>query len=709
MPRRLLTAVIVLLALACAPTALATDYYVSSAGSDGNAGTSPAAAWRSVARVNNAALNPGDRVLFEGGATFGDAALMPSRSGASGAPITYGSFGAGRAVLPAGIWMRSVSWLRFDGLAIRGASQGIMSSGSGTGATDVTIANGEISSVGIGINSPNALDARWTITGNTISRIGDSGMIIQGSDFTIARNSIVDTGIDTAITYGKHGIYAKGARMRILDNTITNFHRNGVSTRYPDAVIEGNNISGGPAGVGYFQDATSGGTTFIRYNRISDVNDAGIYLNPGSVESFVIANNTIKVTAGSGMDLRSQPNVTVANNIVTGSFTYAAQFRSPTGTFSEHHNLWWGSGSPSFLWNGSQVSLSGLASSTGQASGDVVADPQLGTGMAPATTSRAVDGGSVAVTATSYLATCDGLPLHYCGAAPDIGGVEHVSAATPSALGAPTSPAVSNVTQTGLTLSWTATTDSRAVGYEVFRGGVLLGTTTSTSFPVTGLACGTQYTLGVRAVDVTGAASTSATTTATTAACTVSPPPPPAQPADTTAPAIAWVRPVDGQTVPLSFWALAQATDAGGVARVVFLHDNAVVCTELSAPYECQFKLGTGWHTLTARATDAAGNTSASTIRVKGSKSMRSLTGLRVARPASGAVVGRRFLVVARVPAAKAVRVRFSLDGRTKCVDKRPPFRCRMRGRAGRHHVVVRAFRSNGARTATVVFFRVRR
>jgi hypothetical protein len=50
---------------------LAVTYYVSAAGNDAYAGTSPQSAWRSIARVNAVDLNPGDRILFEGGRTFG--------------------------------------------------------------------------------------------------------------------------------------------------------------------------------------------------------------------------------------------------------------------------------------------------------------------------------------------------------------------------------------------------------------------------------------------------------------------------------------------------------------------------------------------------------------------------------------------------------------------------------------------------------------
>ena len=49
---------------------VASDYYVSSGGSDANSGTSLGDAFASISRVNTLDLEPGDRVLFEGGASF---------------------------------------------------------------------------------------------------------------------------------------------------------------------------------------------------------------------------------------------------------------------------------------------------------------------------------------------------------------------------------------------------------------------------------------------------------------------------------------------------------------------------------------------------------------------------------------------------------------------------------------------------------------
>jgi len=88
---------------------------------------------------------------------------------------------------------------------------------------------------------------------------------------------------------------------------------------------------------------------------------------------------------------------------------------------------------------------------------------------------------------------------------------------------APTAPTLSasGTTQTTTNLSWSGATDNIAVtGYNVFRNGSLIGsTTTATTFAVTGLTASTTYTFNVRAKDAAGNSSgNSNTVTVTTLA-----------------------------------------------------------------------------------------------------------------------------------------------------------------------------------------------
>jgi chitodextrinase len=92
-------------------------------------------------------------------------------------------------------------------------------------------------------------------------------------------------------------------------------------------------------------------------------------------------------------------------------------------------------------------------------------------------------------------------------------------------------------TQSSISVRWSASTDNRGVaGYRVYRNGTAIGTTTSTSYDVTGLACGTSYQIGLTAFDAAGNESdrTQATGTTATSACPA--PTPTATPSPTATP-----------------------------------------------------------------------------------------------------------------------------------------------------------------------------
>ena len=70
---------------------------------------------------------------------------------------------------------------------------------------------------------------------------------------------------------------------------------------------------------------------------------------------------------------------------------------------------------------------------------------------------------------------------------------------------APTALVKTNSTQTSLTVSWTASTDNVGVaGYTVYVNGAASSAAAGTSRTISGLACGTTYTIGVDAYDSAG-------------------------------------------------------------------------------------------------------------------------------------------------------------------------------------------------------------
>jgi hypothetical protein len=113
---------------------------------------------------------------------------------------------------------------------------------------------------------------------------------------------------------------------------------------------------------------------------------------------------------------------------------------------------------------------------------------------------------------------------------PEAGG-SFTDAGTASCVGAgdtvpPSTPTGLSATpgQASLALSWSPSTDNVGVaGYNVYRGGNRLGSTSATSYTASGLSCGTAYDLAVEAFDAAGNLSARAPLTASTSPC---PPPP---------------------------------------------------------------------------------------------------------------------------------------------------------------------------------------
>ena len=298
-----------------APTLAITGvtYYVSPSGSDSNSGTSPGSAWRSVGRVNRATLRPGDGVLFEGGASFSDTTLMPGVSGASGSPIIFGSYGTGQGILPQGVWFNGRSHLAFEHLQV-----GPVGEFQGTGE-DIVVEWCSLGNDGLALH---AMGNSWVIDDNTVEHTGNSGMLLEGENYTVAGNLIAHTGLNTSIPYGKHGIYLKVVNAVVADNTITDFSDAGISVRYRNSLVVGNHISGGPIGLAWFQYDPIAGTSHWLENTITATTDAGIYVSPSDIggntrESFVIERNTLNVTSGAVMDLKTTSGTyTVAENTV---------------------------------------------------------------------------------------------------------------------------------------------------------------------------------------------------------------------------------------------------------------------------------------------------------------------------------------------------------------------------------------------------------
>jgi hypothetical protein len=426
MMTRPLIIALLLLALV-AGSADAATYYVSPGGSDRSSGRSAAEAWRSVSRVNRAALQPGDVVRFAGGATFTDQTLMPRRSGTAAAPITFGSYGSGRASIANG---RGAVWLPpgrdhlvFDGLRLTSGGGLTIFAGSGTapGSRNITIRNSILfNSSASAVGSWQPTDVGWRIVDNTITHTGDSAIISLGRGTLIRRNRISDVGWNDAIDWDRHGVYAKGPDQVIAHNDISGVpDGQAVSLRFRGARVYGNALHNVEDAVGFF-DYDSGpapkSPSYVYGNKVWDVGGWFFYYagqrDPnGRVPSvgFVVANNSVWLSSATEAVNVSEPrdsHVTFANNLVAGS--YRSAFRGLAGRTSEYNNA----------WSGGEFNIPSTAS-------DVRANPRIALpSFAPAAGSPLIDRGSVSIPGLPYRRACDGTPFSFCGRAPEIGAVE---------------------------------------------------------------------------------------------------------------------------------------------------------------------------------------------------------------------------------------------------------------------------------------------
>ncbi|NOY82850.1 MAG: hypothetical protein GXP31_17775 [Kiritimatiellaeota bacterium] len=77
----------------CDSSLSGAEYYVSNSGNDDNPGTTPAQAWRSLAKINAFRFAPGDVIRFEKGGVW-RGQLIPCSGGKEG-HVTYTSYGTG--------------------------------------------------------------------------------------------------------------------------------------------------------------------------------------------------------------------------------------------------------------------------------------------------------------------------------------------------------------------------------------------------------------------------------------------------------------------------------------------------------------------------------------------------------------------------------------------------------------------------------------
>jgi hypothetical protein len=181
---------------------------------------------------------------------------------------------------------------------------------------------------------------------------------------------------------------------------------------------------------------------------------------------------------------------------------------------------------------------------------------------------------------------------------------------------------------------------------------------------------------------------------------------------DPTPPVVALTAPANNARVSGQVMLVAQATDNVGVVRVEFFEGTTKLGEVSTMPW--QFQVDTtawtnGTKSLTARAHDAAGNstTSAIVFVIIGMTTDTTPPTVSVTLPSAGSMTGLSVMFVATANDDVGVgRVEFELDGAMADVDTAAPYAAQVAVSAGTHSIVAIAFDTSGksTRSAAVSF-----
>jgi chitodextrinase len=205
----------------------------------------------------------------------------------------------------------------------------------------------------------------------------------------------------------------------------------------------------------------------------------------------------------------------------------------------------------------------------------------------------AFGGGPTASTASGVPMVVDYVAVYKKAA----GGGDTTAPSTPANLTSPSH------TSSSVSLSWAASTDNVGVtGYQIFRNGVQVGTSTSTSFTNTGLAASTSYSFTVKARDAAGNVSAASNAVSVTTSAASGDTTPPSTPTNLASPSHT------SSSVSLSW---TGSTDNVGVTGYQIFRNGVQVATSSTTSYTNTGLAASTSYSFTVKATDAAGNVSA--------------------------------------------------------------------------------------------------
>ncbi|WP_426979578.1 hypothetical protein ACQCSU_10035 [Pseudarthrobacter sp. O4] len=220
-----------------------TNYYLSDAGDDSNVGTSVDAPWKSISKINDTVLEPGDSVSFRRGDTW-NGGVVVNQSGTTRASITLNSYGSGSpptiVVGQSGNCVRvNGNFITVDGLRAEGCGYAGFGIYGDNGVVKNVVAVNNAAGIQVGNGSDFGNYMNNTLTDNNIMNVntpgagcgtraavdcnddsGAFGVLINGNDNEFSGNVI------TGSTAASYDFSHDGSAFEIFNGSRNRIHHN---------------------------------------------------------------------------------------------------------------------------------------------------------------------------------------------------------------------------------------------------------------------------------------------------------------------------------------------------------------------------------------------------------------------------------------------------------------------------------------------------
>ena len=229
------------------------------------------------------------------------------------------------------------------------------------------------------------------------------------------------------------------------------------------------------------------------------------------------------------------------------------------------------------------------------------------------------------------------------------------------------------------TVAWDGSADPDVTGYFVYVGdtsgsyNTKLNASNYTSVTVSNLSQGITYYFAVSAYDRYGYESSLSPEISVMIPIST----------DTTPPVVSITSPPNDAPLSGNLTIVASASDNVGVSSVMTSAAGATLCTTTVAPYSCSWNtttLANGKYTLSATATDLAGNTATASISVSVNNLLDTTPPtVSITSPLNGAVLLKNSTVTITAAALDNVgvtKVEFYVNGKLTCFATASPYTC---------------------------------